>query len=199
MHPRARAGINLSHLSRHICHICDIPRTPSHHCYKHRYRLLLLPFGFRGGTYSGIHASGFRDFLLKPELLRAVVDCGFEQCADASNPSPSSCISDEMNPAGAAQRFLSAFLPAVFLSFRFFGVQPVRGAARVHPASYPRHGRALPGQEWHGQDRRFRPLIASPTRGQGRLCRRSCPLPHARGARPPNPTNKRLRRRHSPD
>ena len=32
----------------------------------------------KGGTYSGIHASGFRDFLLKPELLRAVVDCGFE-------------------------------------------------------------------------------------------------------------------------
>ena len=29
----------------------------------------------KGGTYSGIHASGFRDFLLKPELLRAVVDC----------------------------------------------------------------------------------------------------------------------------
>ena len=33
----------------------------------------------KGGTYSGIHASGFRDFLLKPELLRAVVDCGFER------------------------------------------------------------------------------------------------------------------------
>lgn len=28
--------------------------------------------------YVGIHSSGFRDFLLKPELLRAVVDCGFE-------------------------------------------------------------------------------------------------------------------------
>jgi ATP-dependent RNA helicase UAP56/SUB2 len=28
--------------------------------------------------YVGIHASGFRDFLLKPELLRAIVDCGFE-------------------------------------------------------------------------------------------------------------------------
>ena len=25
-----------------------------------------------------IHSSGFRDFLLKPELLRAVVDAGFE-------------------------------------------------------------------------------------------------------------------------
>jgi len=30
------------------------------------------------GHYVGIHASTFRDFILKPELLRAVVDCGFE-------------------------------------------------------------------------------------------------------------------------
>lgn len=31
---------------------------------------------YRG--YVGIHSSGFRDFLLKPELLRAIVDSGFE-------------------------------------------------------------------------------------------------------------------------
>uniref|UniRef100_A0A2I3TQB9 RNA helicase n=1 Tax=Pan troglodytes TaxID=9598 RepID=A0A2I3TQB9_PANTR len=30
------------------------------------------------GSYVSIHSSGFRDFLLKPELLRAIVDCGFE-------------------------------------------------------------------------------------------------------------------------
>ena len=30
------------------------------------------------GTYVSIHSSGFRDFLLKPELLRSIVDCGFE-------------------------------------------------------------------------------------------------------------------------
>ncbi len=28
--------------------------------------------------YVGIHSTGFKDFLLKPELLRAIVDCGFE-------------------------------------------------------------------------------------------------------------------------
>ncbi|KAL8091614.1 hypothetical protein AgCh_034027 [Apium graveolens] len=28
--------------------------------------------------YVGIHSSGFRDFLLKPELLRAIVDSRFE-------------------------------------------------------------------------------------------------------------------------
>ena len=30
------------------------------------------------GTYVSIHSSGFRDFLLKPEILRAIGDCGFE-------------------------------------------------------------------------------------------------------------------------
>ena len=30
------------------------------------------------GSYAGIHLTGFRDFLLKPELLRAIADCGFE-------------------------------------------------------------------------------------------------------------------------
>ena len=30
------------------------------------------------GAYVSIHSSGFRDFLLKPELLRAILDCGFE-------------------------------------------------------------------------------------------------------------------------
>jgi hypothetical protein len=30
------------------------------------------------GAYVSIHSSGFRDFLLKPELLRAIIDCGFE-------------------------------------------------------------------------------------------------------------------------
>ena len=30
------------------------------------------------GSYVGINSAGFRDFLLKPELLRAISDCGFE-------------------------------------------------------------------------------------------------------------------------
>lgn len=30
------------------------------------------------GTYVSVHSSGFRDFLLKPEILKAIVDCGFE-------------------------------------------------------------------------------------------------------------------------
>ena len=42
---------------------------------------LVLPrlvFNIVRGHYVGIHTSNFRDFILKPELLRAVVDCGFE-------------------------------------------------------------------------------------------------------------------------
>lgn len=30
------------------------------------------------GSYVGIHSVSFRDFLLKPELLKAITDCGFE-------------------------------------------------------------------------------------------------------------------------
>lgn len=30
------------------------------------------------GSYVGVHSTGFRDFLLKPELLRAISDLGFE-------------------------------------------------------------------------------------------------------------------------
>jgi superfamily II DNA/RNA helicase len=30
------------------------------------------------GNYASIHSSGFRDLMLRPELLRAIIDCGFE-------------------------------------------------------------------------------------------------------------------------
>ncbi|KAF3634388.1 DEAD-box ATP-dependent RNA helicase 15 [Capsicum annuum] len=36
--------------------------------------------------YVGIHSSGFRDFLLKPELLRAIVDSGFEHPSEGKLP-----------------------------------------------------------------------------------------------------------------
>merc|ERR1712130_908864 len=37
------------------------------------------------GNYVSIHSSGFRDFLLKPEVLRAIVDCGFEHPSEVQN------------------------------------------------------------------------------------------------------------------
>ena len=35
--------------------------------------------------YVGIHSSGFKDFLLKPELIRAIVDCGFEHPSEGAS------------------------------------------------------------------------------------------------------------------
>ena len=29
-------------------------------------------------SYTGIHSTGFKEFLLKPELMRTINDCGFE-------------------------------------------------------------------------------------------------------------------------
>lgn len=37
------------------------------------------------GGYVSIHSSGFRDFLLKPELLRAITDCGFEHPSEVQH------------------------------------------------------------------------------------------------------------------
>ena len=39
------------------------------------------------GSYVSIHSSGFRDFLLKPELSKAIVDCGFEHPSQVCSPS----------------------------------------------------------------------------------------------------------------
>ena len=36
------------------------------------------------GGYVSIHSSGFKDFLLKPELLRAIADCGFEHPSEGN-------------------------------------------------------------------------------------------------------------------
>lgn len=44
------------------------------------------------GTYVSIHSSGFRDFLLKPEILRAISDCGFEHPSEGKSLFyPSNC------------------------------------------------------------------------------------------------------------
>jgi ATP-dependent RNA helicase UAP56/SUB2 len=41
--------------------------------------------GDKKGNYAAIHASGFKDFLLKPEILRAIVDCGFEHPSEVQH------------------------------------------------------------------------------------------------------------------
>lgn len=42
--------------------------------------------------YVGIHSTSFRDFLLKPELLRAIVDCGFEHPSEGTE----NCIPEHL-------------------------------------------------------------------------------------------------------
>merc|ERR1712226_641566 len=37
------------------------------------------------GMYVSIHTSGFRDMLLKPELLRSITDCGFEHPSEVQH------------------------------------------------------------------------------------------------------------------
>ncbi|RYG53743.1 hypothetical protein EON66_08095 [archaeon] len=51
----------------------------------------LCPLPFAGcvwnacrGHYVGVHSSGFRDFMLKNELMRAIVDCGFEHPSEGT-------------------------------------------------------------------------------------------------------------------
>ncbi|KAI6189218.1 RNA helicase [Aphelenchoides besseyi] len=37
------------------------------------------------GHYASIHSSGFRDLMLRPELLRSVIDCGFEHPSEVQH------------------------------------------------------------------------------------------------------------------
>ncbi len=36
-------------------------------------------------SHSAVHTSGFRDFLLKPELMKAITDCGFEHLSQVQH------------------------------------------------------------------------------------------------------------------
>ena len=40
--------------------------------------LYLSSNSIRLTTYTGVHSAAFRDLLLKPQLQRSIVDCGFE-------------------------------------------------------------------------------------------------------------------------
>lgn len=73
------------------------------------------------GSYVGIHSTGFRDFLLKPEILRAISDLGFEHPSEGScRALPLRNIADASSPAG------------------------------VHPPGHPWYRRSLSSQVWYG-------------------------------------------------
>jgi hypothetical protein len=58
-------------------------------------------------NYTGIHATGFKDFLLKPELTRSIGDCGFE------HPSEGNSITRFKTPTSGGSRLkrISISLP----------------------------------------------------------------------------------------
>ena len=52
----------------------------------------VLTSNFRLTTYTGVHSAGFKDLLLKPQLQRAIVDCGFEHPSEVQQE----CIPNAM-------------------------------------------------------------------------------------------------------
>ena len=66
------------------------------------------------GSYVSIHSSGFRDFLLKPELLRAIVDCGFEHPSEGLPPPPRS-VRDGVQPFSLSLTVQDECIPQAIL------------------------------------------------------------------------------------
>jgi ATP-dependent RNA helicase UAP56/SUB2 len=50
-----------------------------------KYRFFLqINLGRSDDNYASIHSSTFKDFMLKPELLKAIADCGFEHPSEGN-------------------------------------------------------------------------------------------------------------------
>jgi superfamily II DNA/RNA helicase len=80
------------------------------------------------GSYAGIHSSGFRDFLLKPELLRAIGDCGFEHPSEVQQE----CIPQAILGGDVICQAKSGMgKTAVFVIATLQQLQPVDGEVSV--------------------------------------------------------------------
>ena len=125
--------------------------------------------------YVTIHSTGFKDFLLKPELLRAIVDCGFEHPSEGegerARTDPGGAMIARHPNSHAHAHTLSLSLPLLRMA--------CDSPTRVHPAGDPRYGRALPSQVRHGQDGGVRFGRAPAARAQGGRGRRDHHVPHA--------------------
>ena len=102
--------------------------------------------GAKGGDaavkkgYVGIHSTGFRDFLLKPELLRAIVDCGFEHPSEGARRSSSRRAAGALAPSACS---FSEFWRAI----RRRGRNPRLTPAGRHAASRDAIANAEPRRE----------------------------------------------------
>ncbi|KAF9972180.1 Suppressor of the cold-sensitive snRNP biogenesis mutant brr1-1 [Actinomortierella ambigua] len=80
------------------------------------------------GSYVGVHSTGFRDFLLKPELLRAIVDCGFEHPSEVQQE----CIPQSILGMDILCQAKSGMgKTAVFVLATLQQVEPVAGEVSV--------------------------------------------------------------------
>ncbi|EIM24306.1 P-loop containing nucleoside triphosphate hydrolase protein [Wallemia mellicola CBS 633.66] len=80
------------------------------------------------GSYVGIHSTGFRDFLLKPELLRAISDLGFEHPSEVQQE----CIPQAILGMDVVCQAKSGMgKTAVFVLASLQQVEPVDGEVSV--------------------------------------------------------------------
>lgn len=89
------------------------------------------------GSYVSIHSSGFRDFLLKPELLRAIVDCGFEHPSEVQHE----CIPQAILGMDILCQAKSGMgKTAVFVLATLQQIEPVSGQVRGRGGGGPECG-----------------------------------------------------------
>ncbi|KAJ5445715.1 hypothetical protein N7491_001797 [Penicillium cf. griseofulvum] len=80
------------------------------------------------GSYVGIHSTGFRDFLLKGELLRAITDCGFEHPSEVQQV----CIPTSiLNVDVLCQAKSGLGKTAVFVLTTLHQLEPVPGECQI--------------------------------------------------------------------
>merc|ERR1712183_478648 len=80
------------------------------------------------GAYVSVHSSGFKDFLLKPEILKAIIDCGFEHPSEVQHE----CIPQAvlgMDILGQAKSGMGK--TAVFVLATLQQIDPVDGEVSV--------------------------------------------------------------------
>ncbi|CAD5226157.1 unnamed protein product [Bursaphelenchus okinawaensis] len=80
------------------------------------------------GHYASIHSSGFRDLMLRPELLRAIIDCGFEHPSEVQHE----CIPQAILGMDVICQAKSGMgKTAVFVLATLQQIQPVDGEVSV--------------------------------------------------------------------
>ncbi|KAK4054383.1 Suppressor of the cold-sensitive snRNP biogenesis mutant brr1-1 [Microbotryomycetes sp. JL201] len=80
------------------------------------------------GSYVGVHSTGFRDFLLKPELLRAISDLGFEHPSEVQQE----CIPQAILGMDVLCQAKSGMgKTAVFVTTTLQQIEPVDGEVSV--------------------------------------------------------------------